>query len=356
MDKSDLRTIGEFVIKITLIAAIIYLIYDAFSVFMPIALSIFLAVVLSPAADRLREVSFFGKTVKINRTVAIWLVILAFCLFLAAAILFVVMPLLGEVNNLLKGLPVLIDSFRQSSSNFMEEIKLLDLPQDVEDLIKDTLIGVSDYVFALFKSIMKGTISFAQNILGFLIMPILVFYFIQDGKALCDGFVSVLPRAWQNKTNKILTESAEMISAYTRSIVLVGLISGFVIGLGVHFIGLEHALVFAILAVLAEAVPIVGPIICSLPAILFATLKGTETLLIVIVFYFIYYKIDAYYIVPRIAGKSLRLHPVLIIVSILIGGEFAGAFGMIFAVPAFALVRVLSNNIIGQGDDKDERL
>lgn len=354
MNKSDLRTIGEFTIKITLIIAIIYLVYDAFSVFMPIALSVFLAVVLNPAVNRLNEVNFFGKTVKINRTVAIWLVILAFFLCLVAIIFFVVVPFWGEIKTLMGGLPTLIDSFRQSSSDFMTRIQLLELPTDIEDLIKETLIGVSDYIFSLFKSAMKGTIAFAQNILGFLIMPILVFYFIQDGEALYTGLVKTLPKVWQKKANKILIESAEVISAYTRSIVIVGLISGFIVGVGTSVIGLEYSLVFAILAVLAEAVPIVGPIICSLPAILFATLMGTETLVIVIIFYFIYYKIDAYYIVPSVAGKTLSLHPVLIIVSILIGGEFAGAFGMIFAVPAFALIRVLYNNIIEQGEDRDE--
>lgn len=356
MKRSDLRTIADFAIKMALITAIIYLIYDAFSVFMPIALSVFLAVVLNPAVNKLREFNLFGKTFKVRKTIAILLVLLIFCLVLLAIVYFIIIPFLGEINKFLRSFPTLIDSFRQSSSVVMAKIKLFELPIEFEDVISDTLIRVSNYVFNLFRSFMRGTISFAQNILGFLIMPVLIFYFIRDGKDLAEGFVKILPKVWQKKATIILAESAQVISAYTRSIIIVGLIAGSTVGIGTYFIGLDYPLVFAILAVLAEAVPIIGPIICSLPAILFATLEGTEKLVIVIIFYILYYKIDAYYIVPLVAGKSLSLHPVLIIVSILIGGEFAGAFGMVFAVPAFALLRVLYNNIIEQGEDKDERL
>lgn len=351
MNKRDFYTIAEFAVKIILIFAIIYFIYDAFSVFMPIVLSIFLSVVLDPIVDKIKQVTIFGKTIHINRTLAIVLVILALCMVCVIVMFFIIMPL----NKLIKGLPDLIGSFTQSSSDFTSQVQALDLPSEVEELIKETLIIISDYVVSLLKSAMSAVISFAQNILGFLIMPILVFYFIKDGKALCDGFVGILPKSWQAKTYKVLKESAQMISDYTRGIFLIGLISGSVVGFGTAAIGLEYWTVFAVLAMLAEAVPIVGPIICSLPAVLYATSKGVEVLVIIVIFYFVYYKIDAYFIVPRITGKILNLHPVLIIISILIGGKFAGALGMIFAVPAFALMRVLSNNIIEQEENEDEK-
>jgi predicted PurR-regulated permease PerM len=135
-------------------------------------------------------------------------------------------------------------------------------------------------------------------------------------------------------------------------IIAIGLVSGLVVGLGTYLLGLKYPFVFAVLAFAAEFLPIVGPVFSAFPALLLASMRDFDTMLRVAAFYFIYYQLDAYFIAPRITGKLLDLHPVMIIIGILIGGEAGGLVGMLIAVPSIALMRILFKNIVGRNEQK----
>ncbi len=339
--KKDFIIVGEYALKISLIFGILYLIYDVFAVFMPITISIVIALVLSPFVDYL-------VSKKMPQTLAIVLSIVSVFFVLGFFVVFLVAPLINEVDILLKTLPQMAVTLKNVSIVWLDKITFLDISNNVNALFEKALEAMSNYVLSLLQNIFQSTLSIASNILGFIVLPILVFYFLKDGRRFSSTTVILLPSVWQTKAQIIFVQCSTMISNYVRGIMIVGCIAGFVIGTGTFFIGLDYPIVFALLAVLGEAVPMVGPIFSTIPALLFAAVKGPNTLVLVAVFYFIYYQIEAYVIAPRITGKLLDIHPVFIIISILIGGKLAGAIGMIVAVPSFALIRILMNNIIEQ--------
>ncbi len=349
MKKEHLLLIGEYALKTAFVLAVIYFIYDFFYTFMPIALAILFAFVLQPVSAKLQTpISIAGKQLRLSENMAISLIMLVFSLILLAVLLHFILPFFTEVNRLMLALPRLAERFQSLSIVWNERLELLHLPSNVNSLLQQFLSMASGYSLELLRSLLQKFFSFASNTVGFVVMPILAFYFLKDGRSFSDSFVKMLPSLWRNKTAVILSESSFMVRAYIRGITIVAIISGLVVGTGTYMIGLEYPLVFGILAVVAEAIPIVGPIVSMMPALFFGYLRGPDTMIVVTVFYLIYYTFDAYIMSPRITGKYLKLHPVIIIVSILVGGNLAGIFGMVLAVPAVAVMRVFMRHLLPQ--------
>ena len=342
--KKNLIIAGEHAAKTCLILGIVFLAYYIAPLLMPVIMSIFAAVVLDPLINYMTSKRIFNK--KLPKEAAILLVLLACGLLFTTFSVFLLRPLLLEINNILKSLPQIATTVNSLGTVWLDKLSHMDLPNNVEDMIVQALNAVSAYILTLLQNMLQSTVSFATNILSFIIVPILIYYLLKDGSKFRDGFVLLFPKEWQHKTLAILEESRLVLSAYGRGVIIIGLISGAIIGIGTYIIGLEYPYVFAVLAILAEAVPIIGAIFSALPAMFFASMQGTDTLIVVTLFYLIYHQIDAYVITPRISGKMLDMHPLVIIISIFIGGKLSGALGMLFAVPVVALIRVLIKHIM----------
>jgi len=106
-------------------------------------------------------------------------------------------------------------------------------------------------------------------------------------------------------------------------------------------IGLDYALLLAIIAGLTNIIPFFGPWIGSVPAVIVALFLSPLTALFTVLAIIIIQQIESNLISPQIIGKKLNLHPLVIIFLILIAGQLVGLIGMIFVVPLFASVRVL---------------
>lgn len=101
-----------------------------------------------------------------------------------------------------------------------------------------------------------------------------------------------------------------------------------------------YPFVLATLAAMAEAIPIIGPILSAVPAIILGLAVSTKLGLKVAIFCFFLQQLENHVILPRVMGKSVNLHPVIIIISLLIGGQFLGVLGMLLALPVTALLNI----------------
>jgi len=96
---------------------------------------------------------------------------------------------------------------------------------------------------------------------------------------------------------------------------------------------------------LTETIPIVGPIIGAVPAVLLAYLISPALALKVTVFYIVVHQLDSHVIVPNIMGHTIALHPVVVIISVLVAAQLFGIIGMILAVPVAALLRIFIRHL-----------
>ncbi|KKP66363.1 MAG: hypothetical protein UR64_C0008G0001, partial [Candidatus Nomurabacteria bacterium GW2011_GWE1_35_16] len=124
---------------------------------------------------------------------------------------------------------------------------------------------------------------------------------------------------------------------------LMGMIVGVLAYLGLTIIGVKYSLILALMVVIAELVPF-GLVIATIPAILFAYLDGGVAIAAVVLgFYFILGQFETYLIYPLIVKKATGISPLVVILSVLIGAELAGIWGVFLAVPT-AVCLIARNN------------
>jgi len=183
-----------------------------------------------------------------------------------------------------------------------------------------------------------STISF---IIGLVVIPFWLFYILHDESQVKEGLLRALPEQLRADAQCLASLIDDVLSAYIRGQLLLCLFVGGLATVALFIIGVPFALVLGIIAGLFEALPYVGPILGAIPAILVALLSDPGSAIWVAVAFFAIQQVENLLLVPRIAGKSVKLHPALVMIVLVIGNELAGFLGMLIAVPVAAVIRDL---------------
>jgi predicted PurR-regulated permease PerM len=131
-----------------------------------------------------------------------------------------------------------------------------------------------------------------------------------------------------------------VLNDYIRGQLLLGLVVGTATTIGLFIAGAPYWLLLGVLNGVTELIPILGPILGAIPGIIIAALTGDWGLLLkVVVVYVLVQLLENNLLVPKIQGDSVKLHPAIIILVLVVGGEIAGLIGVITAVPLTAIAR-----------------
>lgn len=189
----------------------------------------------------------------------------------------------------------------------------------------------------------------------FLIM--LTFYFLKDGDRFIGSAIELVPIEYQNDAKRLSEALGDVWGAYLRGQLILCFVMGFVVYIAASFLGVQNALLLGVLAGVLEFIPNLGPLIALIPAAFlalftpsstFPALDGVVFMLVVIAVWTGLQNLEAVFLVPRIIGDSLDLHPAVVSVSVLAGAAIAGALGVILAAPFVASGRVVTRYIYGK--------
>jgi predicted PurR-regulated permease PerM len=194
--------------------------------------------------------------------------------------------------------------------------------------------------------ILKATVAWASHVIEMVLVPVLAFYFTLDGRTLRNQLLSLVPRRHQRQTLAILSESSAIMRAYIVSQFWLAVIAGVVVGTGLNLIGMDYALILGLFAGITRAIPVIGPLIGGVPLVLLTFVYGAQQgdpylWIWALLMFTALHLIESKIVMPKFLGHALNLHAVVIIIALLIGGEFFGLMGMFLAAPVAALARVL---------------
>jgi predicted PurR-regulated permease PerM len=174
-------------------------------------------------------------------------------------------------------------------------------------------------------------------------------YWVAAADELHASFLRVLPAGRRRLASKILAEMGTKAGAYVRG-VLVGMVAiGLLSGFGVAALGVPYALLLGVVAGLTEVVPILGPLLGgSVSAAVALVTKGPLCAFEVVVLYTVIQQVEGNLLVPFVMQRAVKLNPLTIIVTFLIGGKLLGIAGVLLAVPAVALLQVIVENLLAE--------
>lgn len=334
--------------KVLIAVIVSAVLYWLSSFLFPILLSIGLAFALYPVSRAFTRMTL-GKTgMHPSRVMAIALAFVAFAIFSVTLVSFVVLPLFGQINALIAKLPEY--SSRMQSDSLMEIIKdptaLPMLPSSLGGLVEDAINWGMGFISTVVRNLLRSTVSIVTNLFGLIVVPFLAFYFLKDWQELSQMLVDLFNPSARPKVERVLVRIGNAISNYVSGLWKLSLLSGFAVTSILLLLEVPYPLVFGIMAMLAETIPLIGPIIASVPTIFVAySSVSPHAAFQVAMFYIIYYTIDGKVLVPVVMGRKINLHPVLIILALMIGGKLFGMLGMLFSVPVAAVYRVLYDEL-----------
>lgn len=176
------------------------------------------------------------------------------------------------------------------------------------------------------------------------LVPILVFFFLKDGKEMITWLTSVLPRE-RPVMRKIWREMNEQIANYVRGKVVEIFIVAVVTSITFSFLGLNYALLLGVAVGMSVLIPYIGAAVVTLPVAIIAFFQwGWSTdLMYVMIAYGVIQAIDGNILVPLLFSEAVKMHPVVIVLAVLVFGGLWGFWGVFFAIPLATLCKAIMN-------------
>jgi predicted PurR-regulated permease PerM len=322
------------VFLIALVVAAAYAVRVTLVVFM---IALLFAYLLTPVVELVQR--FTPK--RISPRVALVIVYLALIGVIVALAVTVGSRIVDEANNLATRLPDLLKN--------RAWINQLPLPEWLEpvrariaQMLQTELDNGGQDILPYVRSLGGQLLSGAKYLVYVVLVPILAFFFLKDGRGMREHFVAGLAAEKQRLiVQEILEDINRLLGEYIRALVLLSVSSFICYSIFFGVTGAPYAVLLACIAAMGEFLPVVGPAAAGAIALVVTGLAGYTHLLALVIFWIVFRMFQDYVVSPYLMGKGVELNPVLVLFGVLAGEQIAGVTGMFFSVPVIATLRVL---------------
>ena len=234
------------------------------------------------------------------------------------------------------------DNLLRSNIFSQLQIQLTDVNQSIIKSVSEQANSVVNSTFSGIGSVL-GTMT--NIVIALITMPIILFFLLKDGRNLPYYTMKFIPTKMRLSTYNLLKEINTQISQYIRGQLLVAFFVALMFWIGFAIIGLEYAVLLAILAGVLNLVPYLGSFLAIIPILIIALVASPAMLVKVIIVFAIEQTLEGRLIQPLILGSNLKIHPVTIIVVLLTAGKLFGIPGVILGIPAYAVMKVIFEHL-----------
>lgn len=322
----------ETIVKTTLFLLLLWVLFVLKNVVLVVLTAIVIASAMEPA------VTWFVRH-RIPRVFSV-LVVYALLVVALALLLYAFFPvLLEEVSGLLATVPSYTETLGSPGSFGAllgdSSVSLYSVVQELRSAFATASGGVLQTVSLVF-----------GGLAGFILVIVFSFYFSVQETGVDDFLRIVTSTKYEQKVISLWKRSQIKIGLWMQGQLLLGVIVGVLVYLGLTILGVPYALLLALLAALFELIPVFGPILSAIPALIIAFTTGGTTLgLLVIGLYLIIQQFENHLIYPLVVTKVVGVPPLLVILALIVGAQLAGFLGVILSVPAAAVIQELVADI-----------
>jgi predicted PurR-regulated permease PerM len=313
------------IIKVLLWILVSWLVVRLWPELVYLSLSLLLAVALNPFVERLHRVG-------LGRGTSVTLLAVGMLATGALVIAFVVPPLLQQGADVAANFP----AFREQAQRH--------LPQNpfVRSLVMELLVLPTrpEVARQLNKPLIWGQMALS-GATTIIVVLIIALYLVLDGRRLYAWLLAYVPRRHRAKAARTVPEVSEVVFGYVRGqLVTSALFAAFAAAV-LWLLDVPASLPLALLAGICDILPVVGIVIATAPAILLALTVSPSTAAAVAGLYVTYHLLEAYVIVPRVYGRSLRLSTLGVLLALLVGGALQGILGAVVVLPLVAAYPII---------------
>jgi len=320
------------VAKAILLLLFVWLLFVIKDIILVVLVSVVIASAIEPAVRWLAKF-------RIPRTLAVLIVYVAAFAFLIALVPFLFIP---AINNLIEAsatLPQKIGSlsFLSAPDGLFSSFSRLDYFSSLPSNLEGAFAGLS-----------RGFLGIASLIFGgffsFILIVVISFYLAVQEDGIANFLRIVTPARSESYIIGLWHRAQKKIGLWMQGQLLLGLLVGVIVYLGLTVLKIEYALALAIMAAVFELIPVFGPILSAVPAILIGFGHSVTTGLLVLGLYLIIQQFENHLLYPLVVKKIVGVPSIVVILALIIGAKLVGFLGIILAVPASAvLIELLSD-------------
>ena len=308
-----------------------------------VLITVIIAIALASVAAKLERVA-------VPRPVGALVALLAGLSVIAGIFALIIPPFIDQTNAFVDDVPGIVDELRDRVHDLTGA-----KPGDISDRVQEFAEGYTDDPGSLVGPITSIGLGLA-GLIGALVLILLTAYYMAiNPQPLLDGIRRLAPPAHRHRADQIMSRLRESWIGWMRGVAADMLVSGVLLYIGLSIIGLDFAILFAVLTALLSVIPYFGAIASGIPPVLFALTDSPGKALLVIAIYALVQQIEGNLTIPIVMSKTVKLHPALIAVGVVVVGQLFGFVGLLVAVPILSLIAILVEELWVNPTEEAER-
>lgn len=346
------------IVAMVLVVLLALVVYRFRQLLPPLFIAFLIAFILDPFVD------FLTIRLRLSRTLATSLVFLTIIAVGLGAVIITPVTILPAISFREAVLTVedsIFDVLTDIGSFLSKPVQIWRFTLDLSPLYQELNTLLRSFVGTVARGTLNIVFGVASGVLWLIVILITAFYLVKDADRIIAKLDDMPPAEYRDDFIRLRQEITRVWHAFLRGqLLMCAAIAIMTIAAGTA-VGLPYAVVLGIIAGVMEFVPNLGPAIALVPAVLLALFKGSNFLplsnfwfaVLVTGLYILIQQIESNLLVPRVMGRSLNLHPLVVLIGVIIGGNLAGIIGMLLAAPVLATLRVIGRYVFCRLYDLD---
>lgn len=364
----DLRLITKIFLGILAIY-LINIIFNKFPILGYTLSSVIIAIIFAYIIDPI--VNYLERK-GVKRQFGVIIVYISVILIFGILIVSVIPKTINEVSNLLASLPAMVDTLIKDVNNFLTEVfakfnielpeNFIDVykesnpkvngnvetPQIVSDILDSMKKAINELIVKMQGSLMGSLSNIVSKLYGFLtsafrlvLIIIFSFYFSVDKERFILKVKKAMPNKYREDISYLTSNIDTALQQFIRGRMLLAIFVGVLTMLYLLVLRVDFAIIIGLITCVADIIPYIGPFLGCAPAVLFAFMDSPMKALWVLILFVIVQWIENNILAPKLIGDSTGLNPLVILISIIIGGGIFGVWGMVISVPLTSIIFIL---------------
>jgi predicted PurR-regulated permease PerM len=282
----------------------------------------------------------------IPRQIAVLVTLLGTVAIVAGVLWIAIPPIASEVTEFAADLPGIVDDAEErlrETARDWEEQGLL--PADADDMIGDLEAELGDRAKNSVEPIVTGLLGQVTGLVGLFITVFGILFvgitLLLDADRLRRKITRNFPERYHDDLDQLWTDLGDSMSRYLGGLIVIAVAQGVLITIGLLFLGVPYALLMGVWVAITSIIPYVGAWLGAGPAIVLALLESPLDAVWVLLLYFAVNVLEGNFLTPRIQGDAVRVHPIIVLLTVVAVGSLFGILGVVLAVPMLAVGRVV---------------
>ena len=364
----DLRLITKIFLGI-LIFYLINIIFNKFPILGYTLSSVIIAIIFAYIIDPI--VNYLERK-GVKRQFGVIVVYISVILIFGILIVSVIPKTINEISNLLTSLPAMVDTLIREVNNFVSNVFAkfnielpenfinvyketnpkvngnVETPQIVSDILDSIKATINDLIVKAQGSLMGSLSNVLSKVYGFLtsafrliLIIIFSFYFAVDKERFLLKVKKAIPNKYREDISYLTSNIDTALQQFIRGRMLMAIFVGLITTAYLLVLRVDFAIIIGLITCVADIIPYIGPFLGCAPAVLFAFMDSPMKALWVLILFVIVQWVENNILAPKLIGDSTGLNPLVILISIIIGGGIFGVWGMVISVPLMSIIFIL---------------